>query len=173
MSTHKTYAMPIFPVGTGLGNRLFHWCDAKVILIGLDANLFLRYGSGFPWENICVSGGSKTFIWAIFWIFDSFRCLPTDYSWQRSILQRTFLPEIRISQHPEILDRSNSQTVLYVSIGAIMYLITMSHFVSWLRIYWHHKPSLLDTAFNITGPYIGMHVRLGDGFRPRSLIWWI
>lgn len=98
----------------------------------------------------------------------SFRCLPRDYSWPRSILQCAFHPSIRISQHPEILDfpyAPNGRIFFdksnYVFKGYEPFRQRLTN-----DLLASIKPQLLDQASQTEQPYIGIHVRLGDGFKP-------
>ncbi|MDC3010105.1 hypothetical protein OAZ06_04055 [Synechococcus sp. AH-736-G20] len=170
MTRPNTYAIPIFPVGTGLGNRLFHWCDAKVYSY--------KTGSKFISPRWCrFSFGKHLRQWRkarflpepLFEYFHTFDSLPGDYSWRRYIFNHSLLPQIRISQYPEILDLPLPPKNRLVCFDKSHYVFNgYEPFQQRLTkdLLASVKPHLLKKAFDIEKPFIGIHVRLGDGFKP-------
>lgn len=161
--------MPLFPAGTGLGNRLFHWCDAKVYSY--------KFGCKFISPRWCrISVGKHLRQWRkarfsvepIFEYAQSFRRLPGDYSYYRSINQCAFLPKIRLSQCSEISNLSKAP-------NALVYFDKSCYEFKDYEPYRENltkdllasiQPRLFEKAIAIERPYIGIHVRLGDGFKP-------
>lgn len=168
MSRSKAYVIPVFPVGTGLGNRLFHWCDAKIYSYKTGAKFIsprwcrLTLGKHLrQWRK------AKFLTEPLFEYFHTFDSLPSDYSWRRYIFNYPLLPQIRISQRPEILDLPQPPNGLICFDKSHYAFNGYEPFRQRLTkdLLASIKPHLLEKAFNIENPYIGIHVRLGDGFK--------
>lgn len=167
MNHEHTYAMPIFPIGSGLGNRLFHWCDAKIYSY--------KNNTRFVSPRWCrLSLGKHLRQWKEGRLLNeplieyayAFRRLPTDISYKRGLLEYLFSPKLRLSRSPDLITKTHPPR------GIILFDKSEYRFNGY-GSYRHRlkkeliesiQPTLLKRVLDTKEPYIGIHARLGDGF---------
>lgn len=158
--------MPIFPIGSGLGNRLFHWCDAKIYSYENNSCFVsprwsrLSLGKHLrQWKN------GRLLNEPLVEYAYTFRGLPTDISYIRGLLNCLILPRLHRIRSRTTPNEPRRHTVVlfdksdYLFNGYDTYRDRLKK-----QLIESIRPALAKRVLNTTEPYIGIHVRLGDGF---------
>lgn len=161
--------LPVFPVGTGLGNRLFHWCDSKIYSYQTGCNFisprWCRVSLG---KHLRALAKGRLISEPLIEYANVFRRLPGDVSYQRGAAHSLLLTKISLSKYPAILANPiPPDTVIcfdksdYTFEGYDQHRCSLSkHLFCSLRL------DLRAKILSPGEPFIGIHVRIGDGFKP-------
>jgi len=169
MNSSNTYVLPVFPTGTGLGNRLFHWCDAKIYSYLTKSNfiapLWCRPSLGKYIRGLRKGRIERT---SLLEYRGAFRRLPQDFSYLNGI-RRTLLSE-RIC-----LSRSKLSSICHSPRSRLILFDKSSYHFNDYHAYRQRlkddlissiKPELVNSSLKSDHSYIGIHIRMGDGFKP-------
>lgn len=171
MKKINSYAMPVFPTGTGLGNRIFHWCDAKVYSYRTECQFisprWSRISLGKHLRRLAKGQISTD---PLVEYANTFRHATGDLPYYKGILKCLFYPKVLLSQNPDLsLTSSSHPRVIYFDKSQYRFdgfepwrhRLTQDFFAS-------TQQRLVARANLLENPYIGIHARLGDGFKPPS-----
>jgi hypothetical protein len=165
----NSFALPVFPVGTGLGNRLFHWCDAKIYCYHTGCQFisprWCRVALGKYLRSLAKG---QVISDSLLEYANIFRRLPGDISYQRGIALSLFLSKLQLSKNSEALPNSmRPYSVLYFDKSNYTFHGYGKYRSSLTKdIIASIRPHILDKVLNPSEPFIGIHVRIGDGFKP-------
>lgn len=165
----RSFALPLFPNGTGLGNRLFHWCDAKIYCYEAACQfitpLWCRLSLGKHLRSLAKGQFTAS---PLFEYTNVFRKLPGDVSYQKGFAHYLTSKKAFLSEQPEILAHPK-QSKRIICFDKSSYTFAgygkhRSRLVSDLLD--SVRPQLFDKVLKLDEPFIGLHVRIGDGFKP-------
>ena len=165
---HDSFAMPVFPIGTGLGNRLFHWCDAKIYSYQMGCKFISpRWCRASFGKHLRALAKGKLFAEPLIEYSNIFHRLPGDVSYQRGVAYSLLLSKILLSKHPAILaDPMPTDAVICFDKSDYTFLDYGEYRCALIRdLFDSLRPRIRAKILNSCEPFIGIHVRVGDGFK--------
>jgi len=167
-----SYALPVFPLGTGLGNRLFHWCDTKVFSYRTGARFISP-----RWTRLAIGASIRKFLRTgvlqppSIDYCNTFGAVSPDVGYARGIASTFFFDRVHCSLMSFMDERQCEADCLYL-FSKSGYTFTpyepyRARIVDELKL--SLRPSLQVEADQISTPHIGIHIRCGDGFKKPEL----